>query len=266
MNYQQNKNNGWGKIYKEEVTGNLYGSLFTALSDQLFQESVDLFFQRHKRWGIDLNWFQDKICLDGGCGGGRYLVALARLGAREIIGIDISPKAVQEANERLRVREITRAKAIEASVLAIPSPDNYFDYVVCSGVIHHTSNPRQAFLELHRVLKSGGKLFLSVYGRGGLVWVLNDIFRYTICKIIPFKLMERIWTAVNIPANKRYNYLDNLYVPYCHRFTEKEIRKWLESSGYTNIRRVKFERYDYEKFWSRVKYGEGWLQFYADKI
>lgn len=217
-------------------TSKIYGKLFANYDDELFEESVALFQKRHLRWGFDLDWFQGKTCLDAGCGGGRYLVALARLGAKEVKGIDISSEAITMANARLKERGLTCAQAMEASVLEIPFPDKYFDYVVSSGVIHHTPNPYRAFRELVRVLKPGGKLFLSVYGRGGLKWFFKvDLWRHTICRLIPFWVMEKIFERMGAPANKRYAWLDNLYVPYCFRFTEKEIREWLVSAGFRNL-------------------------------
>ena len=245
-------------------TAEIYGNLFTQYTEKLFDESVELFSMRHRRWGIDLDWFKGRICLDAGCGGGRYLVALNRLGAKEVRGIDISEQVVDVANERLAARGFQKTAQV-ASVLAVPFSGSYFDYVVSSGVIHHTPDPLRAFSELARVLKPGGKLFLSVYGRGGLKWIINDLFRNTICKIVPFRIMEKIFTFIGVPANKRYNILDNLYVEYCFRFTEKEIKKWLNDGGFTNIRRLKFERYDYETLRSRIIHGEGWIQIYADK-
>lgn len=249
----------------ENRTGGIYAHLFSEYDKTLFEESVELFFARHKRWGIDTEWFKGKKCLDAGCGGGRFIVALSRLGAVEVRGIDVSEGAVDLANARLKERGFPNARAEVASVLAIPFPDCSFDYVVSSGVIHHTPDPQRAFQELVRVLKPSGKLFFSVYGRGGLKWLLNDMFRYSVCKAVPFKAMERMFAAIGVPPNKRYNILDNLYVDYCHRFTEAEIRNWLMRSGFQNVRRVKFERYDYEKPLSRAIHGEGWLQFYADK-
>jgi ubiquinone/menaquinone biosynthesis C-methylase UbiE len=249
-----------------EGTNDIYGALFNAYSKKMFDDSVELFFKRHKKWDIDLSWFKDKSCLDAGCGGGRFMVALAKLGAKEVRGIDISAKAVASSNQRLRERGLRQAVAIEASVLDIPYPDNYFDYVVSSGVIHHTPNPHGAFLELARVIKPGGVLFLSVYGSGGIRWLVNDFFRYSLCKIVPFNAMEKIFSLLCVPANKRYNILDNLYVPYCYRFKERKIQNWLLGGGFQNQRRVKFERYDYEKLSSRILYGEGWIQIYAQKM
>ena len=250
----------------EQTTSALYGSLFSAYDKARFEESVALFEARHRTWGIDLEWFRGKTCLDGGCGGGRYLVALAKLGAARVVGIDIGQDGVRVANERLKERGLASvAEARVASVLEIPFPDASFDYVVSSGVIHHTPDPKHAFQELNRVLRPGGKLFLSVYGAGGLKWATNDFFRFFLKRFVPFHVTETVFRVIGVPPNKRYNILDNLYVPYCFRFKEQEIRTWLTEAGYTNIRRLKFERYDYETLSSRLIHGEGWIQMYADK-
>ena len=107
------------KTYTDK-TGTLYGKLFSAYDEKLFEASVDLFAARHKRWGIDVSWFKDKVCLDGGCGGGRYLVALSRLGAREVQGIDLSTEHVSLVKKRLADRALTPAHVRQASVLYIP--------------------------------------------------------------------------------------------------------------------------------------------------
>lgn len=257
-------------MHNSTKTGAVYGNLFSAYSQKQFDDSVALFGARHQAWRHDVGFevaefFKGKKCLDAGCGGGRFVVALSQLGAQEVVGIDISDKAIAAASARIVERDLGNTARVQvASVLEIPFSDNSFEYVVSSGVIHHTPNPRGAFAELCRVLsKEKGTLFLSVYGKGGLKWLVNDLFRYTVCKIVPFSVMEKIWKFVGVPANKRYNMLDNLYVPFCYRFTEEEIRQWLIDAGFSRIVRVKFERYDYSRFFSRFIHGEGWLQFYA---
>ncbi len=254
----------------EKRTSLIYNNLFTAYSKKLFEESLELFNTRHTAWALDLGftpeWFKGKTCLDAGCGGGRFVIALAKLGVERVEGIDISDQAVLAAQDRIAERNLSQTAHVQvASVLDIPFPDRTFDYVVSSGVIHHTPDPKRGFDEIVRVIKPGGKLFLSVYGRGGLKWLTNDIFRYTVCKIIPFKVMERLFALVGVPANKRYNILDNMYVDYCYRYTESEIRAWLKDAGFWNLHRVKFERYDYSTILSRLIHGEGWIQIYADK-
>jgi len=249
----------------EKKTGGIYGELFSAYSEVQFDASVELFFRRHEMWGIDLEPFKGKECLDAGCGGGRFSIALAKLGAKKVIGIDVSRKALEAAQQRALSRRLDNVEFVQGSVLALPFADRSFDYVISSGVIHHTPDPKGAFGELVRVLRPGGTLFLSVYGKYGLKWFTNDLFRYTLCKIIPFKAAERLFEFLGIPANQRYNILDNLYVDYIYRFTETTIRRWLTDDGFEHIRRVKFERYDYATLRSRIIHGVGWIQMYADK-
>jgi ubiquinone/menaquinone biosynthesis C-methylase UbiE len=262
-----------GSVHTQKIekgTSDIYNNLFTAYSPKLFEESVDLFFKRHNAWSLDLGftpeWFRGKTCLDAGCGGGRFVVAMAKLGAARVEGIDISEEALKVARERAKERGLSATTNFtSASVLNIPFPDKTFDYVISSGVILLTEDPYKAFTELDRVLKPGGKMFLSVYGKGGLKWFVNDVFRYTVCQIIPFAVMEKLFALFGVPANKRYNTLDNLYTPYTKRFTEEEVREWFRKHGYWNLHRVKFERYDYSTILSRLIHGEGWIQIYGDK-
>jgi len=249
----------------EESTRRIYDNLFSAYDEKRFQESVELFAMRQRKWGVPPEWFKGKTCLDVGCGQGRFVVALGRLGAAKAIGVDINEMGLESGRNRQWAKELSNIEFLRASAGDLPFTDKYFDYVICSGVLLLMDDPKKGFAELVRVVKPGGRLFLSMYGKGGLKWLVNDIFRYTICKILPFRAMEFIFKMVGVPPNKRYNVLDNFYTPNTHRYTEAEIRDWFEKAGFENVRRVKFERYDYEKPFSRLIHGEGWIQIMADK-
>lgn len=101
--------------------------------------------------------------LDVACGTGNLtLPAKARAGAAgEVQGIDASPEMIETAQ-----RKAAKAGAdIHFQVgLAekLPYPDNYFDVVISGFALHHLSNDetrRQAFAEMVRVLKPGGRVF-----------------------------------------------------------------------------------------------------------
>lgn len=61
----------------------------------------------------------------------------------------------------------------------IPLPDERFDAVLCTQVLEHVPEPPAVLAELRRILRSGGRLYLTV----PLVWELHemphDYYRYT---------------------------------------------------------------------------------------
>ncbi len=249
----------------EADTKKIYDNLFSAYDEKTYQESVELFAMRQQKWGVSPEWFKGKTALDVGCGQGRFVVAMGRLGVAKAIGVDINEQGLAAGRNRQWAKELSNIELMGSSAGDLPFLDNYFDFVICSGVLLLMPDPKKGFAELVRVTKPGGRIFLSMYGSGGLKWFVNDIFRYTICKILPFRAMEFIFKMVGVPPNKRYNILDNLYTPYTHRYSEQEIRSWFEKAGFENIRRLKFERYDYSTIMSRIIHGHGWIQMFAEK-
>lgn len=249
----------------EDVTGGIYDNLFSSYDEKRFEESVELFAMRQQAWGVPLDWFKGKTCLDVGCGQGRFVTALGRLGAAKAIGVDINEQGLNAGRNRNWFKQLTNVELMNSSALDLPFQNAFFDYVICSGVLLLCPEPKKGFDELVRVTKPGGRVFLSMYGKGGLKWATNDFFRFFLMRFVPFRVTEKIFKTIGVPPNKRYNVLDNLYTPYTHRYTEAEIRKWFEDAGFENIRRVKFERYDYESWQSRLIHGEGWIQIMADK-
>jgi ubiquinone/menaquinone biosynthesis C-methylase UbiE len=94
--------------------------------------------------------------LDLGCGlGGQSLMA-AKAGLK-VSAIDISPESVAET-KALLIREGYNdfyASVMDAEYLDFP--DNSFDLIVCSGVLHHM-DVKSVFPQMARVLRPGGRV------------------------------------------------------------------------------------------------------------
>jgi len=79
-----------------------------------------------------------------------------------LVGIDISPDMVAIARNHMRELGLAgRAEHLLGSAEAIPFEDNAFDAVFTSRSLHEWLNPCAIFTELWRVLKPGGKLYVS---------------------------------------------------------------------------------------------------------
>ncbi|HUQ20843.1 MAG TPA: class I SAM-dependent methyltransferase [Gemmatimonadaceae bacterium] len=98
--------------------------------------------------------------LEVGCGRGVALPVLAaRLGPHELVGIDIDPKLVALANERVRFERVD-ATILEADVRNLPFDAGTFDLVIDFGTCYHVSGgmdgARKALKEIARVLSPRG--------------------------------------------------------------------------------------------------------------
>ncbi len=96
-----------------------------------------------------------KKILDYCCGNGRFSIFLAK-NSVEVYGIDISEVSIENA-KRAAVQEgiekNTNFYVMDAE--ATQFPNNYFDIIVCYGVLHHLNIDR-AFKELARIVKPEG--------------------------------------------------------------------------------------------------------------
>jgi ubiquinone/menaquinone biosynthesis C-methylase UbiE len=102
--------------------------------------------------------------LDAGCGTGGMMEKLHQvLPNAELIGIDFNSSAVEFTKQR----NIGTVK--QASVEKLPFPNQFFDQVVSLDVVCSEGiDDAQAFVEFHRVLKSGGALFVNLAAFGFL--------------------------------------------------------------------------------------------------
>ena len=129
------------------------------------------------RWGMREETFKRDLIqqahlqpghrvLDLGCGTATLTILIKQTHPdAEVIGLDGDPK----------VLEIGRAKAAKAGVtitldhgmaFQLPYPDNSFDRVLSSLVLHHltSENKQRALQQVHRVLRPGGELIVVDFG------------------------------------------------------------------------------------------------------
>ena len=94
--------------------------------------------------------------LDYCCGDGQITVFLAENGA-DAFGIDISPVSIQNAKIEVEKKGLKNASFFVMDAEKLEFDDNFFDFIICSGVLHHL-NIGKAYQELFRVIKTGGKI------------------------------------------------------------------------------------------------------------
>ena len=85
-----------------------------------------------------------------------------------------SLKLGQEFAEKNMIKNVS---FLNADIFDNPCKDNYFDYVWCSGVLHHTMDSKKGFEIISKWVKPGGLVILGLYNTIGR---LRTNFRQTI--------------------------------------------------------------------------------------
>jgi SAM-dependent methyltransferase len=100
------------------------------------------------------------LVFDVGCGTGYWLEKCRALPLppRKLFGVELSPA-------RCAALKGEGWETVCGDMLSLGLRDNCADVVICNGVIHHTPGPFQAFEELVRISRPGGRIFLAVYNR-----------------------------------------------------------------------------------------------------
>jgi len=114
-----------------------------------------------KPWFIDHLYKKDTV-LDFGCGNGQNTLKAAKK-CQKIIGFDHNEQSLLLANLEAKRKKIKNAKFMKHDGERIlPFKNGEFDVVLFLDVFEHLNNRDQALLEVSRVLKDKGRLFLSV--------------------------------------------------------------------------------------------------------
>lgn len=144
-----------------------------------WEKNPDLAFLETSREGSDIfNWILGRNgfagasefarwlstrtrILDAGCGNGRVTALILKYAppSTKIVGIDLTAADVAQQHFTGQDRVAFREKDLLGELGDLGE----FDLIYCQEVLHHTADPRRAFLNLCRRLSPGGEIAIYVY-------------------------------------------------------------------------------------------------------
>jgi ubiquinone/menaquinone biosynthesis C-methylase UbiE len=107
--------------------------------------------------------FRGGKIIDVGCGFGAMNIVLAyRFVDSEIVGIDLSDPLLRLANQSAQAANLgDRVRFEKADVHQIPYPNDSFDVVINTNMVHLVDDAVQMLNEIERILVPDGRLFIA---------------------------------------------------------------------------------------------------------
>jgi 2-polyprenyl-3-methyl-5-hydroxy-6-metoxy-1,4-benzoquinol methylase len=175
------------------------------------------------------------LVLEMGCGTGQLSLFLASAD-RSVIGADLSRPSLELARDAAARYGVRSVDFIETDLQAPGLRRGAFDVVICSGVLHHTPDPRASFAAVAQLARPGGVVVIGLYNayarmplrvRRGLARLMG--FRW-----IPWDPVLRDRKAE--PARRQAWLRDQYQHVEEHRHTLREVQRWFRENGVEYVR------------------------------
>jgi len=172
----------------------------------------------------------DARIVEIGCGTGQMSLYLARAD-RTVIGCDLARGSLALGASAARRYGLSSVQFVECDLTRLPLREGAFDVVYCSGVLHHTPDPRAAFASIVGAVRPGGMIVLGLYNLYARVplRLRRAVARMSGYRWIPFDPVLRDRKAE--PARREAWLRDQYRHPEEHSHSLAEVRRWFDENG-----------------------------------
>ena len=211
------------------------------------------------------DFFEGKIVLEGGCGKGRHTKLAAEWGAKEVIGIDLGD-GVESAFAL--TRHTPNVHIVQCDIFKLPFKKE-FDYAFSVGVLHHTPDPKKAFLSLASKVKKGGYVSAWVYGAENNEWITKYVdpvrqgFTSKISQPVLYQLSKLPTLSLFLTTKLLYRPANILAPPLARHLFYNDYMNHLAGFGWREQHNIVFDHLvaptafyiskpDFEKWWQEI--------------
>ena len=103
--------------------------------------------------------------LEVGCGTGRLTNFLGMTWGRTVFGADACLNSLKTGEHFRRANQIQNVTFLQMNLFRPVFRPESVDFVICNGVLHHTSDPFLGFQSIARLVKRGGFILVGLYNK-----------------------------------------------------------------------------------------------------
>jgi SAM-dependent methyltransferase len=189
------------------------------------------------------DFFEGKIVLEGGCGKGRHTKIAAEWGAAEVVGVDLGDGVYSAF---ALTRGLPNVHIVQGDIYKLPLKRS-FDYAFSIGVLHHTPDPKKAFVSLASKVKKGGHISAWVYGAENNEWIskfvnpVRESFTSQISQPLLYQLSKLPTLGVFLTTKLVYRPMNAAAKPVANRLFYNDYLNHLGTFGWREQHNIVFD-------------------------
>ena len=209
--------------------------------------------------------FKKKV-LEVGCGTGQLSIYFSLGTNNKIVGFDPTIQSLNLAKDFADKNEITNIEFVNADIFDDVLERDYFDFIWCNGVLHHTKDPYKAFEIVTKSLKEEGYILIGLYNKIGRI---RTIFRKYLSKIFGKKFLEIFDPTLKnlkISSEERKSWIkDQYFHPIESLHTLDEVLDWFKKNDIEFINSIPSSDFefsqDFENLFEKKSKGSFYSRF-----
>lgn len=185
----------------------------------------------------------NKTVLEAGCGTGQLSNYLAIGTNNKVFGLDATSESLNLASSFAKKNNLKNITFVKGDITQKIFNDEMFDFIWCSGVLHHTRNARLGFEILSKSLKKNGYFILGLYNSYGRIRTIVRRFFFKIFGVKFIKILDPYLRQLNKNyknnKDKIESWINDQYlhpIETCHSINE--VIDWFNSNNINFISSV----------------------------
>ena len=174
----------------------------------------------------------NKSVLEVGCGTGQLSIYFSTGNNNLIVALDATLESLKIAKDFANKNNINNIEFVNTDIFDDVLAENYFDFVWCNGVLHHTKDPYKAFCIILKSLKKEGYILVGLYNKFGRI--------RTIIRKYLYKFFGKNFLKIFDPTLKKLKFSDDeqdawIQDQYSHPqeslHTINEVLEWFDKNN-----------------------------------
>jgi len=173
--------------------------------------------------------------LEVGCGTGQ-LGNFLSIAGRRVVSVDLCLNSLRLGQRFKEANGLGGVTFAQMNLFRLPLRPERFDVVICTGVLHHTNDPRGGFRGLLQLVRPGGHIIIGLYNRYGRLQtrarrLLGRVLGERVGILDPYLRRHRV-----SGEKRRAWIMDQYRNPHESLHTMDEVLEWFHTDGVCFVR------------------------------